>query len=269
MNGTLVADEISESRIGEDEISPMRIVPGGSFQMGSVSGGESERPVHEVFLDTFEMDVAPVTNHQFNIFANETHYQTMAQRNGGAWGFDGMEFRAIAGLSWLDYATPDRMLHPVVLVSWDDARAYAKWARKRLPTEAEWEKAARGGSMDCVYPWGQAEPDGTQCNFARQPGKVPPTSEVGKFSPNSYGFYDMVGNVWQWCNDWYSELSYVNSSPKNPTGPKNGSLRVRRGGAWNVIQAFRLRCSNRGAIDPNMAVPNLGFRCARCSKDNF
>lgn len=262
MNNTSVTENTTKRANETKDTSRMVLIPAGPFQMGSASGGEFEGPVREVYLDAFELDITPVTNNQFRAFTEQTQYRTTAERNGCAWGFDGKEFRPIEGLSWLKYEE-GRELHPVVLVSWDDAVAYATWAEKRLPTEAEWEKAARGKALNTLYPWGVAEPNGIQCNFARQPDEVPPTTEVRKFSPNDYGLFDMVGNVWQWCSDWYAENYYATGPAKYPTGPAGGTLRVRRGGSWNVIQPFRLRCANRGAVEPSMAVPNLGFRCAK------
>lgn len=264
MNASLLDKQSARTETVAEVCAQMKKIPAGPFQMGSVkNGGEFEQPIHEVYLNEFEIDATPVTNRQFRAFVKQTGYLTTAQQAGSAWGFDGMQFRAIEGLSWLDYATPSRELHPAVLVSWEDAVAYASWAKKRLPTEAEWEKAALGGESSGVYPWGAGEPDGTQCNFAQRPGRFPPTTEVGKFPPNAYGLYDMVGNIWQWCSDWYSEKYYGSSPVKNPRGPAEGALRVRRGGSWNVIQPFRLRCANRGAVIPTMSAPNIGFRCVR------
>lgn len=239
----------------------MVLIPGGPFIMGSVKGSDSERPVHEVVLDEFWMDSTPVTNSEFARFAELTGYRTSAEIRGKAWGLTDGRYTDLPGLCWRTYATPDRENHPVVFVSWEDASSYARWAGKRLPTEAEWEKAARGGLLNANYPWGDADPDGSQCNFAKAPLKTPPTTSVMEFPPNGYGLYDMVGNVWQWCIDYFAEDYYLLSPNVNPSGPQRGLHRVRRGGSWNVIQPFRLRCANRGAMDPFSAVPNLGFRC--------
>lgn len=240
----------------------MVLIPAGSFQMGSLSGGEFEQPVHEVRLDAFWMDETPVTNEQFAAFVEATGFITDAERAGKAWGYENGKFTDVPSLSWRTYAGETRRNHPVVLVSWNDAVAFAQWAGKRLPTEAEWEKAARGGLAGDVYPWGQSQPDGTQSNFAQKPGTVAPTTAVKSFAPNSFGLYDMVGNVWQWCADWYANDYYQNSPRENPAGPVYGDCRVRRGGSWNVIQAFRLRVANRGAFQPEKCAPNVGFRCA-------
>ena len=244
----------------------MVLIPEGPFQMGSAGGGEFEGPPHEVYLDDFCMDEVPVTNREFARFVRQTGHRTTAEADGRAWGYSHGEFGLIPGLSWRSYVTPGRERHPVVLVSWHDAEAYCGWAGKRLPTEAEWEKAAQGGLPGQLYPWGQGAPDGTQSNFARSPSEIPPTTQGGRFAPNAYGLYDMVGNVWQWCADWYSGNYYGTGPAANPPGPEAGATRVRRGGSWNVIQSFRLRCANRGAAPPASCTPNLGFRCVRSGK---
>lgn len=236
-------------------------IPAGNFRMGSTNWGPFESPVHEMYIESFWMDKTPVTNLQFGIFVKATGYKTDAEIAGRARGYEGGSFKIIPGLNWKSFYATDRADHPVILVSWNDAKAYADWAGKRLPTEAEWEKAARGGLVDKLYPWGDETPNGTQSNFAQQPMNIIPTTPVQSFAPNGYGLYDMVGNVWQWCADWFEESYYAVSSTINPRGPELGTTKVRRGGSWNVIQPFRLRNSNRGALPPYAFEPNLGFRC--------
>lgn len=244
-------------------IEGMVLIPAGPFQMGSDGWGEFEKPIHKVVLDNYFIDETPVTNEMFELFVKETNYVTTAEERGGSWGYEQSEFKFVPGLNWRSYNTANRNDHPVVLTSWYDANAYAKWAGKRLPTEAEWEKAARGSLVQNLYPWGDTEPDGTQCNMAQKPSQIPPTTAVKSFAPNDFGVYDSVGNVWQWCSDFFSGDYYCDDEKVNPAGPEAGKFRVRRGGAWNVIQAFRLRCANRGAIAPETSVPNIGFRCAQ------
>jgi len=236
-------------------------VPAGSFLMGSETGAEFESPVHEVDIDSFFMDAAPVTNRQFEDFVRATDHRTDAERAGAAWGFRDGRFHNVVGLTWRSYASPFRDDHPVVLVSWNDADAYARWAGKTLPTETQWEYAARGGLAQKQYPWGDDAPNGTQCNFSRKPEEIPPTTPARAYPPNAWGLYDMVGNVWQWCRDWYQPEAYSISVTPDPARSFSGEYRVRRGGAWNVIQAFRLRTANRGAMSPQAFAPNLGFRC--------
>ncbi len=208
-------------------------------------------PAHDVVVDKFWIDTTPVTNRQFAEFIKDTGYITTAT--------------AERQPDWMTHACPGREEHPVVLVSWLDAEAYARWANKRLPTEAEWEKAARGGLSGKKYPWGDEAPAKDRVNWMQmhREGEGLPTTVVGTFPPNRFGIFDMVGNVWEWCQDWYDDDTYGKEGRRNPSGPETGIYRVRRGASWNVREAFRLRCTNRGAMPPKRYHPNLGFRCAR------
>lgn len=228
----------------------MVYVPPGPALVGSDEGSDLERPRRQVELPGFLLDETPVTNAQFEEFVRATGYRTQAEQRGHAWGFKDGAYGQIDGLSWRSYVTPERAAHPVILVSFNDAQAFAAWQGKRLPTELEWEAAAavRGS----LYPWGDAPPDDTTCNWRRAPADPPPTTPVRAFRPNARGLFDLVGNVWQWCA---GELLM-----ETPSGPSR--VRPRRGGAWNVIQDFRLRCANRGALPADVAAPNIGFRCA-------
>lgn len=234
------------------------------FRMGAEDGADAEQPVHEVTLNPFWIDATPVTNAEFARFIEETGHVTAAELAGVGWALDGDAYRLLPGVSWWTFATRDRDEHPVILVSWHDATAFAAWCGKRLPTEAEWEYSARAGRDENTFPWGAEEPREVHCGFPRAlSGTMPGTTPVHSFRPNELGLFDMVGNVWQWCLDWYSPTYYgATGSGANPSGPEVGELRVRRGGAWNVIQSFRLRCANRGALRPDASAPNLGFRCA-------
>ncbi|HBB87263.1 MAG TPA: serine/threonine protein phosphatase [Blastocatellia bacterium] len=243
----------------------MVLIRAGEFLMGSEEGSEVEKPIHRVYLDTYSIDSTPVTNAQFANFARATGYRTTAERlermvhlqEGAA---------QTTATSWRTFATAEREDHPVIYVSWHDASAYAKWVGKRLPTEAEWEKAARGGLEGKRFPWGDSAPGEGLANWngvQQSPVSAPPTTEVNKFAPNSYGLHDMAGNVWEWCADWYMDPYYVISEGSNPKGPDEGEYKVRRGASWNVREDFRLRCANRGAMLPDRSWPNMGFRCAR------
>lgn len=244
------------------EENGMVLIPGGEYSRGCDTGSEFEQPVRSIQISSFYIDATPVTNLQFRQFCDATGYKTTAELLGNSWGFADGEYQFVNNLSWSSYALRERENHPVVQVSWNDALAFAQWAGKRLPTEAEWEYAARG-NRESAFPWGDAIPDGTQSNFAKYPTEVPPTTAVRQFSANAFGLYDMVGNVWQWCADWYGPDYYRTGETIDPQGPKCGTHKVRRGGSWNVIQAFRLRNANRGAAEPEQAVPNVGFRCAK------
>jgi formylglycine-generating enzyme len=241
----------------------MKLIPAGNFLMGSEGWGEFEGPIHQVYLDDFLIDETSVTNTEFSKFVKETNYTTDAELNGSAFGYESGEMKEIIGLSWKTYFTEQRENHPVVLVSWNDANNFAKWAGKRLPTEAEWEKAARGGLIQKLFPWGDNEPVQDTCNWGKQAENLPPTTDVKTFAPNNYGLYDMAGNVWNWCNDWFGEKYYSEQNTNNPHGTKNGVARVRRGASFNIIQTFRLRCANRGAYKQDAYAINIGFRCVK------
>jgi formylglycine-generating enzyme required for sulfatase activity len=240
------------------------MIPAGDFLMGSEEGSEVEKPVHRVYLDAYFMDSTPVTNAQFAEFTAATGYGTTAERLERIVNLqegDSVE----TAKSWRTFATPERDNHPVIFVSWLDADAYARWATKRLPTEAEWEKAARGGLDRKRFPWGDEITD-HGANWGKTqsgPEAMPPTTPISMFPPNDYGLYDMVGNVWEWCADWYFDPYYEISPEENPAGPDGGQYRVRRGASWNIRESFRLRCANRGAMPPDRFFANLGFRCAR------
>jgi formylglycine-generating enzyme len=239
----------------------MSLIPAGVFLMGAEGWGPTEEPVHEVYLDAFWLETTPVTNAAFLAFVEATGYVTTAEKFGSAWGYAEGEYKQITGLSWTSFRK-GREDHPVVLVSWHDANAYARWAGKRLPTEAEWEKAACGGRMRSVATMPDLVELEATCHWNQPASAIPGTAAVGSYNPNDYGLYDMGGNVWNWCSDWHGSDYYKHSPKSNPAGPLEGMHRVRRGGAFNVIQPFRLRASNRGAYGPDMAAINIGFRCA-------
>jgi sulfatase modifying factor 1 len=241
----------------------MKLIPAGSFLMGAEGWGEFESPVHEVYLDDFMIDETHVTNKSFADFVAETGYKTTAEQNGFAKGYQGGIITNISGLCWKIYFTETRADHPVVLISWEDANAFAIWAGKRLPTEAEFEKASRGGLIQQHYPWGDKEPEISICNFARHTIDIPSTTSVKTFPPNGYNLYDMAGNVWHWCADWFAENAYLQSEKENPKGSPTGITKARRGASFNIIQPFRLRCSNRGAYLPSNYAINIGFRCVK------
>ena len=229
--------------------------------MGSTDpdAGPYERPVHEVYVDAFRMMDAPVTNFEFASFVEATDYATTAEQM-----LDGMQRP-----SWREFASLERADHPVVCVSWVDAVAYSTWLTKhmgsqfRLPTEAEWEKAARGGLEQNLFPWGDDDATGRAC-WNRWNVLPNGTQSVRSFASNGYGLFDMAGNVWEWCHDYYYDDAYAQHVAAgvvhNPTGPSEGRLRVRRSAAWNIGEPFRMRCANRGAMIQTHSWPNMGIR---------
>jgi len=247
-------------------------VPRGVFMMGSPDGegDSSEHPRHKVYLDGYYVGKYEVTNAQFKRFVDSTGYVTDAEKKGEGYGLtskDGSKWGWVKGLDWREPRYPgdsisERMDHPVVQISWNDAKAYADWARLRLPTEAEWEKAARGGT-DTRYWWANgASHDYANCNGVGGKDRWDTTSPVGSFPANGYGLYDTAGNVYEWCSDWYAKAYYRSSPARNPAGPSPTEFRVVRGGSWlNSPASMRSAC--RIKRTPGYWSADLGFRCAR------
>ncbi len=274
----IVKDEPAElpKKITGKDGAEMVLIPAGEFQMGTetaeipglvqwtkglfpnfdvkASFFEDETPRHTVYVDAFYMDIYEVTNAQYRKFVQATG-RSEPEGMGLIEGNPVFDFKP-----WSDKRfNGDNQ--PVICVSYDDAKAYAEWAGKRLPTEAEWEKASRGVLIGKKYPWGDSDQDGTQRNDHEY------TSPVGSFAPNGYGLYDMAGNVCEWCADWYDE-SYYSSSPKrNPTGPSSGERRVFRGGSWGYFNTVTLRCASRDYDDPTNSAYVVGFRCCASLSD--
>ncbi len=259
-----------------DDTAPMVLIPAGEFQMGSdynTIGNAATRPMHVVYLDAFYIDKYEVTIGQYNQFVRATNYRSLPE--------------------WVYRYSPTDA-HPVIGVSWHDARAYAKWAGKRLPTEAEWEKAARGGLVQNNHAWGNTVVDGTQCNFADKSLRIiwdrekepednwadenlsdgyAYTAPVGRYPPNGYDLYDMEGNVREWCFDAYDEHFYANSAYENPIaeilvrdGANNivavNKLRVVRGASW-YDGPLSVWIAGRLGQSPEDEVTNIGFRCVK------
>jgi len=254
-------------------------VPGGTFRMGDDHSVDvDQQPAHDVTVDACRMDEHEVTNRQFAAFVVATGYRTTAQQRGWSEVFDRRRQRWVRceGADWRHPGGPDTALHgrddfPVVHVSWYDAMAYARWSGKRLPTEAQWEYAARGGLRDADYPWGREElPGGRyQANY-RQHGRAAADgfeylAPVRSYPPNGFGLYDMSGNVWEWCRDWYGADYYRGSPRRNPAGPPEGTRRVQRGGSWLSPEQFRFgqKVSTRAARTPDYTAEHVGFRCVR------
>jgi formylglycine-generating enzyme len=275
---------------------------GGAFLMGTESDEgfpqDGEGPIREVTLDPFWIDRYPVTNGQFQEFVANSGYVTESERFGWSFVFQlhipreryadlvdatapGVEWWCkVNGASWKHPEGPDtsvleREHHPVVHVSWNDAAAYAKWAGKRLPTEAEWEYASRGGLEQRTYPWGdELTPGGKHlCNIWQ--GEFPHTNTaddgyVGTapgdaFPPNGYGLHTITGNAWEWCNDWFHPSYHITATRLNPVGPPGGSTKVMKGGSYLCHKSYcnRYRVAARTSNTPDSATTNISFRCVR------
>jgi formylglycine-generating enzyme required for sulfatase activity len=272
-------------------------LPGGRFVMGTDDGvgypADGEDPARKVIVRRLLIDPVAVTNHRFREFVDATGYLTEAERFGWSYVFGGFlpsELRrrsprprdtpwwcGVEGATWrhpegLGSTTDGREDHPVVHVSWHDAVAFCDWAGARLPTEAEWEFAARGGLEQRRYPWGdQLRPGGVyRCNIWQ--GRFPEvntgedgfvgTAPVTAYEPNGYGLYNMAGNVWEWCVDWWS-VGFRSSPQVDPHGPGSGSARVMRGGSYLCHASYcnRYRVSARTSNTPDSSSGNVGFRC--------
>ena len=289
-------------RVTAGSTAAMTKLEGGPFLMGAETGdgfpADGEGPVREVTIDPFYLDTFPVTHRQFREFVKAAGYKTESERFGWSFVFHNQlppeKYRAlvedtVAGHEWwckvpgADWAHPEgpgstieaRLDSPVTHVSWNDAAAYAKWAGKRLPREAEWEFAVRGGLVQKTYPWGdELTPGGKHlCNIWQ--GEFPrhDTAEDGyagpcpvdAFPPNGFGIYSMTGNVWEWIADWFSPGYHVTATRLNPVGPPAGAARVMRGGSFLCHKSYcnRYRVAARTSNTPESATGNLGFRCAR------
>lgn len=291
----------ARQRVGRDGTGrhtvAQAVIPAGTSMMGDSSDdrnpGDGEVPRHAVTLHEFSIDTTTVTNDDFARFVEDTGYATEAE----TFGFSAVFHLALAapaedvlgapsgtpwwfgvrGADWRHPGGRDSTIdelgeHPVVHVSWNDANAYCEWAGRRLPTEAEWEFAARGGIDGAKYPWGNDEVDagGWRANIwqgefprvnTREDGFLT-TAPVRTFQPNGYGLWQPVGNVWEWCEDWFDPNYYRRSPEVAPTGPEHGQARVLRGGSYlcHISYCNRYRNSARSQNTPDSSMGNTGFR---------
>ena len=272
-NAPLIAADFVEEEVEKPPaplhvLEDMELIPAGEFKMGG-SDDEAfrdELPVHDVYLDAFYIDKYPVTNAQFKEFIDAN---PQWEKPRGFTFFHSFKFYDGYYLHhWdKDNYPEERADHPVVHISWYAAMAYARWIGKRLPTEAEWEKAARGGLEDKKYPWGDVI-DGGKANYEKRRQQTTP---VGRYPANGYGLFDIVGNVWEWCLDEWDKSFYAFSSKDNPICGGNierivqnytnsKSQHVIRGGSWyNSVE--NVRTAKRSGVLPTYANSNIGFRC--------
>lgn len=272
----------------------MVALDGGTFLMGSNDStfpADGEGPVREVTVSPFWIDKCAVTNTQFKQFVDETGYVTEAEQFGWSFVFHAFVpetvktagivatpwWRQVFGATWfapegIGSTIDARRNHPVVHVSWHDAVAYANWCGKRLPTEAEWEFAARGGLKQKTYPWGnQLTPEGKhRCNIWQ--GKFPVTNTqqdgymgtcpVDAFRPNRFGLFNMTGNTWEWCADWFSPTFHQQDTRQDPRGMESGTSKVLKGGSYLCHRSYcnRYRVSARTSNTPDSTTGHMGFR---------
>ena len=285
----------------EGSFENMIKLPGGKFLMGTNDKdgfpADGEGPVREITLDPFYIDANTVTNLQFSKFINATAYITEAERYGWSFVFYGLlseenkkaDFQVAAQTPWwcaiqgAKWNQPEgkgsdineRMDHPAVHVSWNDAMAYCSWANKRLPTEAEWEYAARGGLVQKKFPWGDELMQDNEHHCNTWQGTFPDynsledgylgTAPAKSFRPNNFGLYNMAGNVWEWCHDWFSSDFHQSGPRINPKGPPNGEAKVMRGGSFLCHHSYcnRYRVAARSSNTIDSSTSNIGFRCVK------
>ncbi|MBO0848164.1 MAG: formylglycine-generating enzyme family protein [Pseudonocardia sp.] len=270
-------------------------VPAQTFAMGDTLGdgnpADGERPVHQVRLDAFRIDATTVTNADFAAFVDDTGYRTEAE----TFGFSAVFHLAVraprhavmsraAGAPWwvgvrgADWSHPygpsssldDLLDHPVVHVSWNDAMAYCRWAGRALPSEAQWEAASRAGLDGMRFPWGNELDETWRINIWQ--GEFPTrntgadgwlaTAPVRSYGPNGYGLWQTVGNVWEWCADWWDPSYYSTSPTHEPAGPRSGTHKAMRGGSFLCHDSYcnRYRNSARSSNTPDSSMSNTGFR---------
>lgn len=293
------ADAVETSTGEVVPASGMVAIPEGTFRMGATGvvayDADGEGPVHDVDVSAYLIGATCVTNADFALFVADTGYRTDAERFGWSFVFAGLLpddfedtsavvqtpwWRQVHGADWSHPEGPQsgvdaRSDHPVVHVSWNDASAYCSWSGARLPTEAEWERAARGHRNGAVFPWGdELEPGGRHRMNVFQ-GSFPVhdtgadgwvgTAPADAYDPNDFGLYNMTGNVWEWCADWYDPTYYRRSPARDPDGPADGAVKAMRGGSYLCHASYcrRYRVAARSGNTPDSSAGNVGFRIVR------
>ncbi len=270
---------------GATDGAEMAFVPGGEFLMGKDDGHPADAPAHRVVLSPVFVDRHEVTNARFARFVEATGYRTDAEKVGAAQVRFGYDWREVRGADWRHPRGPDSGIEggwelPVVQVSWNDARAYARWAGKRLPREAEMERWLRRGVEGAPFPWGDGEippegfanyPDRSYIPLAAEEGLLPVLPEwddgfpgpapVGSLSPDPFGLHDVSGNVWEWCEDRMDAGFYARSPERDPVNDDRGGMRVIRGGSWADDNVSNLACTYRNRLPASSGAPWVGFRC--------
>ena len=273
----------------------MAEIPAGSFLMGAedpLYPADGEGPVRRIELPSYRIDRTTVTNDEFAAFVEDTGFVTDAERFGWSFVFGGLLpddfpptrgaveapwWRQVMGATWRTPEGPGTGLegrpdHPVVHVSWNDAAAYATWAGRVLPTEARWERAARGGNEGATFPWGEELEPGGEHRMNVWQGVFPAENSLGDgflgtcpadaFPPNDFGLFNVTGNVWEWTADWFDVTHEAPTA--DPTGPVDGALKVLKGGSFLCHASYcaRYRPAARMALTPDSGASNVGFRCA-------
>ena len=259
--------------MADPTLPPVVRIAAGEFVMGDEDGEADERPPHRAYVDEFAIGSYPVTNLDYAQFVRETGYPSPGVRRLPliVSGSLEAEFRTLAApYAWNNVTPPDgRDRHPVTLVGFEDAVAYCGWLAGRvgkpvrLPTEAEWERAARGGVDGRRFPWGSTL-DATRAHFLPDGSAKATcgTAAVGSYPPNAFQLHDMAGNVWEWVSDWYASNYYERAQYQNPPGPESGVMRIVRGGAWVNADGRYLRCAYRHKVPPDSYSYSIGFRIA-------
>jgi sulfatase modifying factor 1 len=243
--------DLPPTKINEKDKSELVLIPAGEFTMGSNQCYyNDEKPAHKVYLNNFYIDKYEITNTQYQAFVQATKHEIPSHSSDpdyDMWSKTGFP--------------PETAKQPVVNIGWQDADAYCKWAGKRLPTEAEWEKAARGDDGR-TYPWGNKPPEEVSLDYLKRWNGVQTYKPVGSLAAvvSPFGVFDMAGNAAEWVSDWYDPNYYKQSPAQNPTGPQTGFYKVLRGGS-SINASFYLRCIDRDFDDTNNRAKENGFRC--------